>query len=73
MSSPTPDLPQIEVRYTDLSLTVRVTAASASRSMPTVFETLSGAATALPRALVRALSQGPPPLHLPGPPAHPLC
>jgi ABC-type multidrug transport system ATPase subunit len=61
MASPTSDLPQIEVRYTDLSLTVRVTAASASRSMPTVFETLSGAATALPRALGRALSQAPPP------------
>lgn len=61
MTSPATDLPQIEVRYTDLSLTVRVTAASASRSMPTVFETLSGAATALPRALVGALSQAPPP------------
>jgi ABC-type multidrug transport system ATPase subunit len=61
MTSPATDLPQIEVRYTDLSLTVRVTAASASRTMPTVFETLSGAATALPRALVGALSQAPPP------------
>ena len=55
------ELPQIEVRYTDLSLTVQVTSAAASRSMPTVFETLAGAATALPRALFRTLSQAPPP------------
>ena len=54
------DLPQIEVRYTDLSLTVRVSAASASRTMPTVFETLAGAALALPAAAARALSSAPP-------------
>ena len=57
----TSELPRIEVRYTDLSLTMRVSAASASRTMPTVFETLAGAATALPRALAAALTQAPPP------------
>ena len=53
-----PALPAVEVRYEDLSLTVRVSDAAASRTMPTVGETLLGAATALPRALARALSRG---------------
>ena len=49
------DLPAIEVRYNDLSLTVRVSAASASRTMPTVLETLAGAAAALPTALLNVV------------------
>ena len=51
------DLPSIEVRYEELSLTVRVSDAAAARTMPTVGETLFGAATALPRALARAFSR----------------
>ena len=61
MAAAASDMPAIEVRYNDLSLTVRVSAASASRTMPTVLETLAGAAAALPTALARAVTSAPPP------------